>query len=257
MKLRLTRLPSSAVIGIYGKNEDPTTGKTRRPFESLVAGTMPERMRALWPDAAVDYLRGSADIVVSDMFRSPESSLRISQIPGRSALPPGHSGHNYGFSIDVHEDAMRKRLGLKSKGELDEWMRQFNFINFWVDGKASHPKEDWHYNWLPSEWRDDDGGFTGKTTVGYLELAIQREYGASMVLSPTECQVALAKLKFYDGEADGQIGRLSKAAIAGFQRVWLPKNRTGELDAKTQRLLAYLTAEVEWHPLPAEMPVAA
>lgn len=264
MKLRLTRLPADKVVGIYGVNDRicdkrHANGEKHADYgrwDLLAPRTMPERMRALAPEAAVDYLRAWDQLVVSDMFRSPESSLKASQNPKKKALPPSSSGHNFGFSIDVHTTAMRSRLGLKSKRELDEFMAQFGFYNFWIDGAESHEHEDWHYNHITAAHRDRDGGFSKKTdrTSGYLEKMIVRLYGAQMQLGLRECQAALKQLGDYNGVVDAIPGRLTRAATAKFQARWMPKHQTGELDDATQRLLAYLTAEVEWVPLPAEMP---
>lgn len=253
MKLRLSKLPADQVIGIYGPNARVCDRDLKHPnykhWDLLVMGGMPERARAMRPEAAFDYLRAAEEMVVSDMLRSPETSLRISQEPGRSALPPGYSGHNYGLSIDIHQDAMRSRLGFKKKVELDAWMAQFNFYNFWVDGKESHDKEDWHYNHLPPEFRDRGGGFSSKVTTGYLENMIQKLYGADMKLDAAGAQAALKKLGDYDGAVDGKFGKLSKAALHNFQTRWMPGKVSGELDTRTQRLLAFLTAEIEWVPL--------
>lgn len=251
MILELTQLEVDEVIGIYGINEDPKTGHTREPYQSLVPGGMPTRLRAMNPRAAGAIRRMKQEtgelLVVSDMLRSPESSLHASQEPGRSALPPGESGHNYGDSLDLHVEAMLARLHLMKKRDLDAFMAQFDFYCFFLDGREN-VREWWHYNHLPAEYRDADGGFSTTVTTGYLENMIQKQYGADMNLSVLECQTALKQLRFYVGDLDGKVGRLTHVAVSAFQSHWMPKHRTGVLDAKTQRLLAYLTASIHWVP---------
>lgn len=252
MILRLSRLEVTDVIGTYGVNEDPKTGHTREPYSQLVPGGMPDRLRAMNPEAAAAIRKLTAEtgehLVVSDMLRSPQSSLHVSQIRGRSALPPSMSGHNYGNSLDLHVEAMLARLKLHHKRDLDAFMAKADFYCFFLDGREG-VKEWWHYNHLPAQYRDKDGGFSTTVTTGYLEAMIQKQYGAAMHLNDAQCQAALHELEFYDGAVDGQIGRLSKLAIGKFQAQWMPGHRTGALDQRTQRLLAFLTATVEWVPL--------
>ncbi len=253
MKLRLTLLPADKVIGGYGKNlpicDRDEKSPNYRKWDLLVPGGMPEKARALSPEAAIDWLRFLEDLghplVVTDMLRDPKTSLRISSDPKRSALPPGWSGHQYGFSFDAINEAIMHLLGLKKMKDLRALMAKYNFFNFWNDGKESHPKEDWHWNHFLPEFRDANGGFASKTTVAYLENMIQKKYGVHMILTPLQGQLCLQKLGYYRGDLDGKIGKMSIAAILDFQNAWrLPKS--GEFDKKTMRLLAYLTAEIEW-----------
>ena len=265
MKIYLSKIPADKVIGIYGDNDDILTEakRARRAGDfkaelnllmSLKPGGTNEKMRAMHPLAAADYIRmmdtepPERQPVVSDMLRSPESSLHASQTPGKSALPPGYSGHNFGESLDSHHTAMRRRAGFKTKKELDDLFAKYNFFNFWQDGQEEHDIEDWHNNHMPAEYRDKDGGFSSQTTVPYLEQMTVKRYGAQMVLGVAECQEALNKCGFDVGDPDGKIGKLTRKGLAEFQHHWMPKHVTGEFDARTQRTLAFLTAEVVWVP---------
>ena len=106
MPLTLVALTGDQVRGIYGKRKNE----------------LPERMRYLSPAAAQSYVEDlSSVVVVSDMFRSAESSLQAKR-ERRGAQRPAYSGHNYGYSIDIDVGATMKALGLNTKRELDAWM---------------------------------------------------------------------------------------------------------------------------------------
>lgn len=265
MKIYLSEIPADKVIGIYGDNEGlrKEAKRARKMGDykaerslllSLKPGGMPKRARAMHPLAAADYIRmmdtepPERQPVVSDMLRSPETSLHISQIPGRSALPPAYSGHNFGESIDSDHTTMRKRAGFHSKKELDALFAKYNFFNFWQDDEEEHDIEDWHNNHTPAEFRDKDGGFSSKTSVAYLEQMTLKRYGAQMVLTVRECQAALNTLGFDVGKVDGDVGTLTRRGLEAFQHRWIPRHTTGEFDARTQRTLAFLTAEIVWVP---------
>ncbi len=272
MILRQTKIPNDRVAGIYGINahvcddehikytdakgvkrgkKGPNYGK----WDLITPGGLPERFRSLEPSAAVDFLRITQEtghlVVCSDMFRSPQSSLTASLEPGRSAKPPGESGHNYGESIDIHVEAMLARTGMKRKRDLDALFARFNWYCFWLDGRGG--KEWWHYNHIAPEYRDRSGGFTGVRTSGYLERMIRLKHGAQFKLTIAQCQAALNAIGFEVGDADGKLGKLTRKGLTGFESHWMPKKPAkdrGTFDPATQRLLAYLTATVEWVELP-------
>lgn len=265
MNLQLSPVPRKAAIGTYGVNahvcdDEHDHGKPGPHFEQwdlLVPGGVPDRFLWLAPEAAIAFLQLEQvlgmKVVVSDMFRDAQGSLKASLEPGRSAKPPSESGHNYGFSIDIHVEAMLALLGLKRKRELDTLFARCEWFCFWTDGRE-HAKEWWHFNHIPARFRDRDGGFTGDRTSGYLKRMIDLVYGEQFVLDVHGAQTALQKLHFYAGEVDGVAGKLTRRAVAGFQEQWHLDDPPGRLGAETQRLLAYLSAEKIEVPLPAELP---
>lgn len=232
--LDLARLPQNRVVGIYTIHG--------------VKNRMPERALFLHPTAADCFLKPPVTprqdalvdlVVVSDIFRSPESSLEAVRA-GRGAAAPGYSGHNYGLSIDLDVAASMRRSKCKTKAELDTMMVAAGFYCHRRDHKITPLKgESHHYNFL-GIGTVIAPRFT--TTSGYLEAAIQKMYGEDLVLDARDAQAALKRLKLYSGEVDGLFGRLSKEALRAFQRTWrLPD--TGLLDKKTQRTLAYVACE--------------
>lgn len=222
LTITLSSIPALKVRGIY---------KTK-------SGTLelPERMRYLHPSAADSFLGFCEYAVVSDMFRSPESSLAAVRA-GRGAKLPGFSGHNYGLSIDLDIRETMKRWGCMTKTVLDEAMADRGWFCHRVDHKIDH--EAWHYNHLGASMEISP---KVKSTAGYIENRILTLYGDELQLSDTDSQRCLKKLRLYSGDIDGQIGPISKESIRVFQRGWgLPES--GKLDAKTQRTLAYVAAD--------------
>lgn len=228
LALNLVSIPALKVRGIY-KNKSGNL-------------ELPERMRFLHPEAADSFYGFFDYAVVSDMFRSPESSLAAVRA-GRGAMPPGFSGHNYGLSIDLDVKETMRRWGAATKATLDGAMEDRGWFCHRVDHKID--REAWHYNFLgvgrtiiikPSP------RVTLKTTSGYIEARIQKLYGDQLQISDEDAQRCLKKLGLYSGEIDGQLGPISKEAIRIFQRGWgLPE--TGKLDGKTPRTLAYVGAD--------------
>lgn len=205
---------------------------------------LPPRALFLHPDARDSFVNELMSFaVVSDMFRSPESSLAAVRA-GRGARPPGFSGHNYGLSIDIDVRASwrnfsaHKGTGL-NKRNLDQWMAARGWFCHRVDHRMDH--EAWHYNYLGE-------GATISPTVGstarYIEARIAELYGQWFELSPIRQQLALAKLHLYRGALDGLLGPISREAVRIFQRAW-GLRETGKLDAKGQRTLAYVAADRE------------
>jgi hypothetical protein len=219
MRLDLTPLAADEVIGIYGPKKDQ----------------LPERMRFLHPAAAASYREHLSAVIVSDMLRSAESSL-LARRERRGGMRPAYSGHNYGFSIDIDVGATMKKLGFKTKPELDAFMQVAGWYCHRRDGKTGH--EAWHYNHGIAEFIQPKDTHTSTA----LERKIIAFYGKSFALSPVEIQTALAELKLYRGAIDGKIGPLSKEAIQAFQRAWLIAE-TGKIDTLTTRTLAFVSAE--------------
>ena len=225
--LVLRSLPTERVVGDY-------TIKG-------VANRMPPRALFLHPLAADSYLADLADhIGVSDMLRSAESSLHAVQT-GRGAQPPGFSGHNFGFSIDVKVDEAIKKTGTHNKAGLDAWFQDRGWYCHRRDHQRGH--EDWHMNaFLLFGKLGAELAIGGSYTSDELEQLIQRVYGDKLRPGDVGCQVALKKLRMYSGEIDGDIGPISREAIKAFQRAW-GINVDGKLDVKTRRTLAFVAAE--------------
>jgi len=196
--------------------------------------SMPPRMRFLHPDAAAAFTKIAPWVVVSDMFRSPESSLQAVR-EGRGARSPGYSAHNYGLAIDVDIPLSMKNLGVKTKQAFDGEMAQHGFYCHRRDHVIAF--EAWHFNYLGV-----NAAVAGALTSDEVEAKIVTLYGKFLRPDEHTCQRMLAKLKLYDGEIDGLIGPRSREAIRAFERTW-GLNVDGVLDAKTRRTLAYVTCE--------------
>jgi hypothetical protein len=215
------------VLGIYGASKDQ----------------FPARMSMLEPSAAAAFeaVQGliGQRLRVSDMYRSPAESLAAMQSK-RGVQPPGYSAHNYGFAIDIDTDAMLSALKV-SKAVLDATMQSKGWYCHRKDSKRG--MEDWHYNYLgddPTRWL---ASASATSTAGAVEAKIVARYGPRFLLTDAEVQTALKATGHYAGAIDGQLGPMSKAAIAAFQQAM--KLPVGAMDAKTLRTLAVASATIE------------
>jgi hypothetical protein len=227
LKLELRRVDN--VLGIYEVDG--------------VDGRMPARMRWLHPDAAKAFAVIAPWAVVSDMFRSPESSLNAIRTKV-GAKPPGFSAHNFGLAVDLDIAASRQNLAARvgsrraiTKAELDEALEAAGWFCHRRDHAMDH--EAWHFNYL--------GVVTQvsaryRTTEGWIEGRIRQLYGAALELDDRGAQSALKRLRLYSGAIDGKVGPLTREATRVFQRAW-GLVETGRLDARTQRTLAYVAAD--------------
>jgi hypothetical protein len=230
MKLKLKALPPT-VRGIYEVGG--------------VAGRMPARTLFLEPAAADSFIRDLLPLViVSDVLRSPESSLAaVRRRCGAQA--PGFSAHNYGWAIDIDTKPTMAAGGYKSKAALDEAME----ARGWFCHRRDHAldSESWHYNHLGVGYVVSA---KQRSTAPDVEALIVARYGADMAPSDAECQAMLASLRMYSGAVDGIAGDLTREAVRVFQRAWASKRvtETGKLDANTRRTLALVTATREVVP---------
>ena len=202
-------------------------------------GRLPDRMRWLHPDAAESFEDDLAPFVVcSDMLRSPEASLRAIKNK-KGALPPGWSGHGYGWCIDIDKKATMKNIGLKTKAELDAWMAERGWYCHRRDSKSGF--EDWHYNYFGADFAKWVKPTDKRTSTG-LERMLKAQYGFLWKMDLRGVQAALKQLSLYGGLVDGKKGPLTKEAIEAFQRTW---NLTvdGKAGAKTKRTLGFITAQ--------------
>lgn len=230
LKVNLVQLDN--VLGIYGSTKD----------------VMPARMARLHPEAAAAFQAAEAAlgqrIRVSDMFRTAEQSLQAMQ-EKKGVQPPGWSLHNYGIAIDVAVDAMLPAFK-GSKAELDLFMKGFGWWCHRRDSKRGF--EEWHYNYLgPTGQQLIEAADKPKprtSTSAAADARIQALYGEGLALTLTEVQECLAHLKLYGGEIDGKIGPRSKEALMVFQRAWRLE-ATGTMNEKTERTLAYVSADIE------------
>lgn len=228
LKIQVRQL--SSVLGIYGQSKN----------------FFPARAALLHPHAASAYAAfetAIGSIRVSDMFRTVEESMKA-RAEKAGVQPPGFSAHNFGLAVDVDVDDMLRRFRC-TKPELDAKMAQYDWYCHRKDGNRG--MEDWHYNYLgpsPEKWL---ASASKTSTAGAVEAKIVDLYAEGLSLDPSEAQEALKKMRMYSGDIDGEIGPRSRQAIAAFQRAWkLPA--TGELDARTERTLAVVTAEIEILP---------
>jgi len=223
LQLKLVRVPN--VLGIYGANKDQ----------------FPTRMSYLHPDAAAAFAaaQSKGQIRVSDMYRSAEESLRA-RATKQGVQPPGYSAHNYGLAIDVDVDDCLKTFKV-TKPVFDSMMENFGWYCHRSDGKRGF--EDWHYNYLGKLPGKYVAGLGTRTRDVAIEAYIKDLFGDDLKLTAEEAQIALSKLKMYRGDIDGIWGGGGAQALMAFQRAWeLPA--TGKLDARTERTLAYVSAEV-------------
>ncbi len=224
MPLPLRQLGVDEVIGIYPDK-------------------LPARMRYLAPGAGASFIADLSEfVVVSDMLRSPESSLNARRKGRGGVQRPAYSGHNYGKSIDLDVRKTLASIGLRSKRQLDEWME----ARGWYCHRRDHKRksEEWHYNYFGSDFstyvRDSDT----RTSAG-LERMLVAEFGKWWTkMSNEDAQRALTRLGMYDGDIDGKFGPISREATRVFQRGWIPgKPVTGRLNTMTKRTLAFVTAD--------------
>lgn len=203
---------------------------------------LPRRMRYLSALGAAQTFTDIRDsVIVSDMFRSAEASLRAKR-ERRGAQRPAYSGHNYGYSIDLAVSQTMRKLQLNSKRALDEIMIEHG----WYCHRRDHRRdfEEWHYNFMGID-HDRWVHPTDRRTSAGLERMITHNYGRWWhKMSATSAQRALQRLGMYDGDLDGRFGPLSKEALRVFQRAWLlDKKPTGRLNVMAKRTLAYVTAD--------------
>jgi hypothetical protein len=223
MKISLVRLPPS-IKGIY---TDKKSGR---------ADFMPDRLRLLAPEVADAFARANAEnqLVVSDMYRSPDGSLEAIRTR-RGALRPSRSLHNYGLAIDVDVSATMGNLKLKNKQALDEYMAARDFICCRLDHKRDF--EEWHYSFLPGfDWQG-----SGKTSSDEGEAAIQRRFKSQWDAVEADIaleQTALQKLRLYGGEIDGVSGPRMRKAREAFCRAWGIVSTRDRLYYRTLTLVA-------------------
>ena len=226
MKLELMKLATEQVVGIYGKKENQ----------------LPDRMRYLHPASAKSFIADlSEHVQVSDMYRSAESSLRARKTR-KGAQRPAFSGHNYGFSIDLDVSGTMKRLGIKKKRLLDEWMAERGWWCHRRDHRRKH--EEWHYNFFGDEFELFVKPNDHRTSTG-LERKIVKYYGRWWQKADNRAvQRMLTRLGMYDGDIDGKIGAISRQGIRAFQRAWIVGHKpTGKADKRTVRTLAFVSAD--------------
>lgn len=226
LQLKLVRIQN--VVGIYGPTKDQFAA----------------RMAYLLPDAAKSYQEAARQLSlrVSDMFRTADESLRA-RATKQGVQRPGYSAHNYGLAVDIDTDTVLDATRLDKPG-LDHAMESFGWWCHRKDGQRG--SEDWHYNYLgvgPDAQPYLDACKSSSVRSGAVEARIRATFGDALLLTPDEAQVGLSRMKLYHGEIDGRWGGGSMQALKAFQRAWnLPV--TGQLDARTERTLAYVTAEI-------------
>lgn len=230
MKLRLKALPAT-LRGIYTTRAGPNT--------------LPDRFRRLEPDAADALLALEQDtggLIYTDVFRTAEESLAARKRKVGVAAP-GWSGHNYGFSVDVAVEETLQLRGWKY-ADLLAAMEAHGYHGHRRDGVTGYRQmECWHFNYFGSR----AAAFlqhAGESWSAPVEHLIEDTYGEVLKLDVRKAQAALAKLRMYSGDVDGVAGPITRQSVMAFQRAWLLVPH-GELDARTQRVLALVAAEIE------------
>ena len=218
--------------------ETPGWDSPYGPGEALCP--LPRRMRALTPSALAAILPLAPRLVFTDVYRSMVGSLEA-HASKRGVQPPGFSAHNFGLAFDLDVERSLRKLGLPvseaGKAQLDALLEAAGWICYRSDHLVDAP-EAWHYTF----------GATAHGSAG-VEAAIVAAHPEGFALDAAGAQQALLSLRLYADVVDGQWGGHSRAALSAFQRQWsLPE--TGELDARSQRVLAVATANVTIAPLP-------
>ncbi len=234
MKLLLARL-SPTLRGIYDVDRDG------------VKNEMPARALFAHPDLALAILRMETDgvrLVYSDIYRSAATSLarrREFEKAGGAQLAkrPGESPHNFGLAVDIDVARAMKELGLNKTG-LDALLRaRYGLYCHRFDGKLG--AEAWHFNALGPVPAPFLAHASPSSTSRAVEAKVQALYGAELRLNRDEQIAALRALGFLKSEPTTDKVR---AAALGFQKAW-DLAADGVIGEKTQRLLAFLTAEVK------------
>ena len=219
MQLVLSQLPES-ILGIYGPNKNLLGARQRYLHPSAAASIMAM-------EAAGTRLR------FSDMLRSPMESLHAMQVK-RGVQPPGFSGHNFGFSIDIDVGDCIKRLSLVNKSGLDVWMN----ARGWFCHRKDHAldAESWHYNFFGDSQGEYLAACGPTSTSGGLEAKIKKIYGATFQITPDDIEQALDKLGY--------------ANLGVFQTaLHLPINDT--VDERCMRTLAVAASDQQIVPVAA------
>lgn len=205
------------------------------PGRGAYKGVMPPRMRWLHPAARLAYEAIDDAVVVSDMYRSADSSLSAMQ-KKTGVLPPGFSRHGYGLALDVSVSESMKLTGCKTKMLFDAWMIARGWHCHRID--FAMKSEAWHYNFLSSwQWRKGE-----PSTRAAGERQLSDLFGTAWRMDIAGEQRALAKLKMYNGKDDGKAGPLTLEARGVFHRAWLLKSTTPR--AMYLRTLAFVAAEL-------------
>jgi len=202
------------------------------------SGRLPTRMRYLDFESYQGWLPIRKYIVVSDMYRSAESSLWAIE-NRKGALPPGKSGHGFGRSIDLDIKRSMKNLGFKRKRQLDDWMAARGWFCHRSDHRMKH--EAWHYNYFGVDTKWSKLALKTRWRSVVLEKLLKHLYGKQFKLTAKQVQGYLKELKLYGGAIDGKLGPISKQAIKAFQRTW-KLGADGVAGPKTKRVLAFVTA---------------
>lgn len=231
MKLRLYKFDQEDVTGIYGWGKN----------------VLAKRMLYLSPSAAYNFMEMNKEKEVrcSDMFRTPEASL-LARKRKRGVQPPGWSGHNFGFCIDIDVQWMLKNHDFKNKVELDEWMQSYGwFCHVPLGVKRSF--ESWHYNFFGVNDHQELLSYRNikkRATWSWpVAKKIDLYYGSCWEHNNSyNVQRALKSLSIYNGNVDGILGPLSTEAVEVFQRAWGLKD-DGIAGIKTRRVLMLVTAD--------------
>lgn len=200
--------------------------------------SLPPRMRWLAPDAAASWAIIQESVVISDAYRSAESSL-VAMTQKSGVLPPAFSRHGYGRALDLDVTKTLKMGQFASKIELDVWMEGRGWYCHRLDHKSG--SESWHFNYLPGVRQGAGVHRPGERSTGLAgERELSKLFGEQWNLTPKETQRALALTKFYGGPEDGILGKFSRAAGEAFARAWrIPLNN---FDARFRRVLAFVAA---------------
>lgn len=184
-----------------------------------VEGRLPARFRWLhpWALTALEAVNSALGLrlPLSDVLRSPIESA-MARATKTGVMPPGFSGHNYGFSIDVDINAVVQKV---TYHDLLQAMADQHWYPIRSDGVRGF--EDWHFNWIRH-----DG--PPKTTAVYnrgqrqLDLSNMVDDYRSILID-TQVDLMQARLKvlgLYHGEIDGLLGPHTREGALAFRRAY-------------------------------------
>jgi hypothetical protein len=214
---------------------------------------VPKWMRVLHPTAAASLLQLEKDtggLSYTDIWRSAEVSLNA-RATKQGVQPPGFSGHNFGFSIDLDIDGTLK-LRKWTYAQLLVVMEKAGWYCHRRDGVMGK-SECWHFNFFgptPAPYLLVIDPKKASTWSAGVEKRIVTEYGKELTLSSMQVQTALKTMKLYNGDIDGKFGPISRSALGVFQKGWGLVASGDPSDPRTQRTLAFVTATKKIVPVP-------
>jgi hypothetical protein len=196
------------------------------------------------PAAAESFVAMEKEVgklICLTMWWGPEHNL-ISKRLNKEVEPPGYSGHNFGFSIDLNLTDTLRTLKISYEVLLQR-MKKFGWYCHRHDKEPQAPYSD-HFNYLGADGAAALAIVENMNPESWgraVEHHIVDRYGRFLHLSPAQVQGTLSAMKMYSGACTGNIDIMSREAILCFQRAW-GLAETGDISIVLQRVLAFVGA---------------